>query len=131
VVLRLAYSERHRTRARKGGPARGTVLPALLLFCVAFFQVTTQHAQAQECCQCPDPSCGKPATPGTCHISCSLVAGAVCDNGPGLCVTVTPSETPTLTPTVTPSRTPTHTSTRTFTPTSTPTFRPAIDAVKC
>lgn len=86
------------------------------------------------CCQCPNPACGPPTTPGTttCQAGCTLVENAVCSGGSGRCLTVTATGTITKTFTRTPTQTPTPTKTNTATVTLTPTLGGfQIDNFKC
>ncbi len=85
-----------------------------------------------KCCQCPNPACGWPPTPGStwCEPGCTFVDNAVCVEV-GQCLSRTPTTTPTSTPTVTPTWTASSTMTPTNTSTVTPTLPMDIDPYKC
>ena len=94
----------------------------------------TRTPTPMPCCQCPNPACGPPTTPGsmTCQEGCTFVPNGVCQGGMGMCQTITP--TGTITRTFTLTSTPTETPTKT--PTATITLTPllgefAADPFKC
>src|SRR5262245_50822287 len=86
------------------------------------------------CCQCSNPACGPPLTPGSdvCGVGCDAVVNGVCVGGEGLCLSPTPLSTITRTFTRTSTSTPPPTATRTATQTRTPTLGGfAIDPFRC